>query len=376
MGWFLLAAKTCPRLGLDSRFGLRRLVALPTIASALTEASARGFAPRPTMSEDATHYQPDAQPLIVAEALSKFYKGFAAIEDISFSISQGEIVGFLGPNGAGKTTAMRILAGYMPPSAGAARIAGFDTVEASQEARRRVGYLPESVPLYNDLTIRGYLGYMGTLRGMAGRELKRRIDEAVETVHAAEYVDTAIGKLSKGYRQRVGIAQAILHNPPVVILDEPTVGIDPVQVVETRRVIQSLGSEHTVLLSSHILPEVSMVCGRVLIIHEGRLVADGDPDELAERLAGNVVVEADIRGPAGPVSAALSGIPGVASVSSDVRGEVGTYRVEVQTGSSVHESVAGVVVTAGWTLLRLQRAPITLEDVFVQLTEEDPVAHA
>ena len=328
------------------------------------------------MSDDATHERPDAQPLIVAEALSKFYRGFAAIEDISFAVSQGEIVGFLGPNGAGKTTAMRILAGYMPPSAGAARIAGFDTVEASQEARRRVGYLPESVPLYNDLTIRAYLGYMGTLRGMTGTRLKRRIDEAVETVQAAEYVDTPIGKLSKGYRQRVGIAQAILHEPPVVILDEPTVGIDPIQVVETRRLIQGLGSDHTVLLSTHILPEVSMVCDRVLIIHEGRLVADGNPAELAESLAGAVVVEADIRGPAGPVTAALSSIPGVVSVSSSVSDSVGAYRIEAQPGSPVHESVAGVVVAAGWVLLRLQRAQMTLEDVFVQLTEEDPAAHA
>ena len=328
------------------------------------------------MSVDAAPNLPDAQPLIVAEALSKFYQGFAAIEDVSFTIAQGEIVGFLGPNGAGKTTAMRILAGYMPPSAGAARIAGFDTVEASQEARRRVGYLPESVPLYNDLTIRGYLGYMGTLRGVAGRRLKRRIDEAVETVQATEYIDTAIGKLSKGYRQRVGIAQAILHEPPVVILDEPTVGIDPIQVVETRRLIQSLGSEHTVLLSTHILPEVSMVCDRVIIIHEGRLVADGNPMELADRLAGVVVIEADIKGPPEPVTEALRRIPGVTSVLMDTAEDVGTYRIEAQPGSPVNESVAGVVVAAGWALLRLQRAPMTLEDVFVQLTEEDPAANA
>ena len=328
------------------------------------------------MSADTAPNLSDAQPLIVAEALSKFYHGFAAIEDISFTISQGEVVGFLGPNGAGKTTAMRILSGYMPPSAGAARIAGFDTVEASQEARRRVGYLPESVPLYNDLTIRGYLGYMGTLRGMAGRRLKQRIDEAVETVQATDYIDTAIGKLSKGYRQRVGIAQAILHEPPVVILDEPTVGIDPLQVVETRRLIQSLGTEHTVLLSTHILPEVSMVCDRVIIIHEGRLIADGRPAELADSLAGGVVIESDIRGPAGPISAALARIPGVVSVSSDVDDDIGTYRVEAQPSSPVHESIAEVVVAAGWVLLRLQRVPMTLEDVFVQLTEEDSAAHA
>ena len=330
----------------------------------------------PTMSGDTTHSPSDAQPLIAAEALSKYYGGFAAIEDISFAVSQGEIVGFLGPNGAGKTTAMRILAGYMPPSAGAARIAGFDTVEASQEARRRVGYLPESVPLYNDLTIRSYLAYMGTLRGLAGGRLKRRIDEAVETVQVTDYIDTAIGKLSKGYRQRVGIAQAILHEPPVVILDEPTVGIDPIQVVETRRLIQSLGSEHTVILSTHILPEVSMVCDRVLIIHEGRLVADGNPSALADGLAGNVVVEVDVRGPVQSVSAALARIPGVVGVSNSGSDDFGTYRVEARPGSSVHELAASVVVNSGWTLLRLQRAPMTLEDVFVQLTEEGPAPHA
>lgn len=328
------------------------------------------------MSVDAAPNLPVTPPLVVAEALSKFYEGFAAVQDISFAISPGEIVGFLGPNGAGKTTVMRILSGYTPPSAGAARIAGFDTVEASREARRRIGYLPESVPLYNDLTIRGYLSYMGTLRGIAGRQLQRRIDETVEIVQATGYIDTAIGKLSKGYRQRVGIAQAILHEPPVVILDEPTVGIDPIQVVETRRLIRSLGREHTVLLSTHILPEASMVCDRVLIIHEGRLVADGNPGDLADRLAGAVVVEADVRGPEEQVSAALARLPGVANVSSNVSDGVGAYRVEAHPGSPIHESIATVVVAGGWTLLRLQRAPMTLEDVFMQLTEEDPAAHA
>ena len=315
-------------------------------------------------------------PLIEADRLSKYYGAFAAVEDVSFSITRGEIVGFLGPNGAGKTTVMRMLAGYMPPSEGVARIAGFDTVEASNEARRRVGYLPESVPLYTDMTVRRYLDYMGVLHGMNGALLRRRIEETVETVQCGPYMDTLIGKLSKGYRQRVGIAQAILHDPPVLILDEPTAGIDPSQVVDTRRLIKSLANEHTVLLSTHILPEVSIVCDRVIIIHAGRIVADGDPASLAERLANGSTIEVDVRGPNSPVSAALAAIPGVLAVTGSAANDAVTYYVEAKQEANVQDEIANVISRGGWTLLRLQSTPMTLEQVFIQLTEDESVVPA
>ena len=313
-------------------------------------------------------------PLIEAERLSRYYGDFAAVRDVSFSIAKGEVVGFLGPNGAGKTTVMRILTGYMPPSEGAARIAGFDTVEASNEARQRVGYLPESVPLYTDMTVRRYLDYMGVLHGMNGARLRRRIEETVETVQCGPYIDTLIGKLSKGYRQRVGIAQAIIHDPSVLILDEPTAGIDPSQVVETRRLIKSLGNEHTVLLSTHILPEVSIVCDRVIIIHEGRIVADGDPANLAERLSTGSTIEVEVRGPYAPVSAALAAIPGVLAVTGSMTKDTGIYSVEATQGTHVQDEIANVIIRGGWTLLRLQPTSMTLEQVFIQLTEDESVA--
>jgi ABC-2 type transport system ATP-binding protein len=271
---------------------------------------------------------------------------------------------------------MRILTGFMPPSSGAARIDGFDTVEASLQARSRVGYLPESVPLYGDLTVRQYLDYMGALHGLPAQTLRQQIEETVETVQCVPYIDTRIGKLSKGFRQRVGIAQAILHDPPVVILDEPTAGIDPSQVVETRNLIKRLGENHTVLLSTHILPEVSMVCDRVIIIHEGRIVADGDPAAIAGKLSGGEVIEVDVRGPSKRVATALNAIPGVASVATDAAGNTGTYRIEAKPASTVLEQVASVIVGAGWTLLRLQPASVSLERIFIQLTKDEPVAHS
>ena len=305
--------------------------------------------------------------LIEADGLSKYYGDFIAAEDVTFSIAKGEVVGFLGPNGAGKTTVMRILTGFMAPSAGSARIAGFDTVEESNEARRRVGYLPESVPLYTDMTVRGYLDYMGTLHEMSGAHLRRRIDETIETVQCSHYADTLIGKLSKGYRQR---------DPSVVILDEPTAGIDPTQVVETRRLIKSLANEHTVLLSTHILPEVSVVCDRVIIIHEGRIVADGDPTNLAEQLAHSSTIEVEVRGPEAEVAAALGAIPGVLRVTSSAANGSGVYHVEAQQGTQVREQIANVIVGGGWTVLRLQPLSMTLEQIFMRLTEEEPVARA
>ncbi len=311
-----------------------------------------------------------ADVMIEARDLTKYYGDFLAIEDITFQVEKGEIVGFLGPNGSGKTTTMRILTGYMPPSSGSAQIAGQDVLTSSLEARQQIGYLPETVPLYTDMPVGDYLSYMGKLRGLEQPRLGRRIDEVIDLVHVAHYRDTLISKLSKGYRQRVGLAQAILHEPQVLILDEPTIGIDPIQVVETRQLIKDLGREHTLLLSSHILHEVSTVCQRVLIIHEGTLVAEDSPANLAERLQATDRVEAEVRGPSREIVKAIGAIAGVADVRATGSGDARVYTVESAHGASVREEIANVVVQNSWGLLRLTPISMSLEEIFLRLTSE------
>ncbi|MEE9284355.1 MAG: ATP-binding cassette domain-containing protein, partial [Dehalococcoidia bacterium] len=235
--------------------------------------------------------------MIEVEHLTKYFGDFIAVEDVSFNVQPGEIVGFLGPNAAGKTTTMRIITGFMPPSEGTVRVAGYDILRNSLEARREIGYLPETVPLYTDMSVRDYLDFMGSLRRMDAAARRRRIAYVIERMRLEEYANILIGRLSKGFRQRVGIAQAILHDPKVLVLDEPTIGIDPVQVVETRELIKSLGEDHTVVLSTHILPEVSMVCQRVVVINEGRIVAVDKPENLSVRLRGTEQVQVEVRGP-------------------------------------------------------------------------------
>ena len=315
-----------------------------------------------------------AEVMIEAKNLTKYYGSFLAIEEISFRVEKGEIVGFLGPNGSGKTTTMRILTGYMPPSSGSAEIAGQDILSNSLEARRQIGYLPETVPLYTDMPVDDYLSYMGKLRGMRQPHLNTRIDRVIELVRLEQYHDTLIGKLSKGYRQRVGIAQAILHEPQVLILDEPTIGIDPIQVVETRDLIKDLGREHTVLLSSHILHEVSTVCQRVLIIHEGALVAEDTPANLAKRLQATDRVEAEVRGPNKEVVDGFRGIQGVTDVSSTGAGDQRVYTIESSGGDTVSEEIARVAVQNGWGLLRLTPVSMSLEEIFLRLTTGDEEA--
>ena len=309
--------------------------------------------------------------MIDAEGLTKYYGNFPAIEDISFHVEKGEILGFLGPNGAGKTTTMRILTGFMPPSRGVARIAGYDVVANSLEARRHIGYLPETVPLYTDMTVEDYMDYMGTIRGMRRKHIRRRIGEVIDVCRLGEYQGSLIGKLSKGFRQRVGIAQAILHEPSVLILDEPTIGIDPIQVVETRQLIKSLGEEHTVLVSTHILPEVSMLCHRVIIIHEGQVVAMDRPDVLSERLRGSEDLNLEIRGPARQVIAALRNVKGVQEVTRSGDGDHSTYSVVARRGNDLREILAKTVVDRGWGLMRLETVSMSLEEIFLKLTTEE-----
>jgi ABC-2 type transport system ATP-binding protein len=309
--------------------------------------------------------------MIEVEGLTKYYGEFPAIVDISFRVEKGEILGFLGPNGAGKTTAMRVLTGFMPPSAGVARIAGFDVVSESLEARRRIGYLPETVALYTDMTVKDYLAFMGTIRGMNRKAVRRRIDDVVAVCRLEQYYETAIGKLSKGFRQRVGIAQAILHEPEVLILDEPTVGIDPIQIVETRQLIKDLGGQHTILISTHILPEVSMLCERVIIIHEGQVVAEDRPSNLGERLRATERLEMDIRGPSAKVMSALRGVKGVQEVKQIGEGDRTRYVIFSQRGNDLREELSRQIVEKGLGLRGMQSDSMSLEEIFLRLTTEE-----
>jgi len=310
-------------------------------------------------------------PMISVEHLYKEYGTFRALDDVSFEVSSGEIVGFLGPNGAGKTTTMRILAGYMPPTDGQASVAGFDVMEHSLEVRRRIGYLPESVPLYTEMSVRAYLRYMASLRRVPDR--RDAVQRAMEACHIEERADSLIGKLSKGLRQRVGLAQAILHDPEVLILDEPTIGLDPKQIIEVRDLIREIGQEHTVILSTHILPEVSQTCNRVLIINHGRIVAEGTPDELTSSLQGAGHVLVRIRQPTPQAQAVLSSVEDVIEVQPR---EEGGYEVLCAPNADRRPQLAQAVVQHGWDLLELRAVSMSLEDIFLQLTTDESMAQA
>ena len=314
--------------------------------------------------------------MIQADGLTHYYGPYPAIQDVSFGVKKGEILGFLGPNGAGKTTAMRIITGFMPPTRGTVILDGYDVVKKSLEARRRIGYLPETVPLYTDMSVTNYLKYMGTLRGMPPKTVKKRADEVVDVCRLGDYRNTTIGKLSKGFRQRVGIAQAIIHEPEVLVLDEPTIGIDPIQVVETRRLIEELGKSQTVVLSSHILPEVSMICQRVLIINEGRIVAEDTPKNLAQALQGVERLEIEVGGPVAPVSQTLSQIPGVTSVTHRTIGQSDggqreLYAIQVRSGQDLRDAISRAVISNGWSLLSMQSIGMSLEEIFLRLTTHE-----
>ncbi len=311
--------------------------------------------------------------MIEVKGVSKHFGNFAAISDISFRVEPGEIVGFLGPNGAGKSTTMKVITGFLPPTSGTVSVADCDIINESLEARRHIGYLPETVPLYTEMTVREYLDYMGRIRGMASERLRSRIDDVVGICRLEDYYTSIIGKLSKGFRQRVGIAQAIIHEPDVLVLDEPTIGIDPIQVVETRQLIKDLGGEHTLIVSTHILPEVSQICERVIVIHEGRIVATDEPHNLARTLVGSERVDIQIKGPQQEVIAVLNGVEGVGSVSriNMERGEIPQYRVESEFGTEIRADLARTVVESGWELHRLEAVTMSLEEIFLRLTTEE-----
>jgi ABC-2 type transport system ATP-binding protein len=308
--------------------------------------------------------------MIQVEQLTKYYGSLPAIQDVSFTVRQGEILGFLGPNAAGKTTTMRILSGYLTPTEGTARVAGYDVVKDSLEVRRRIGYLPETVPLYPEMTVRGYLEYMAALRGV--RERSEAADRVMAACGLAGCEEMLIGKLSKGYRQRVGLAQALIHDPQVLILDEPTIGLDPRQIIEIRNLIKSLGGSRTVILSTHILPEVSQVCERVMIISKGRLVAEDTPAGLGAALRGAQRLFVHMANPAPETVPTLQAIPGVLEVHEN--GD-GYYEIESALDADARPRIAEAVVQRGWGLLELRPSGMSLEEIFLTLTTEDIPGH-
>lgn len=309
--------------------------------------------------------------MIQAEGLVKRYRTRTAIEDISFQVEQGEILGFLGPNGAGKTTTMRILTGYIPPSAGTASIAGHDVVYASLAARRNVGYLPENVPLYSEMSVASYLDYMARLRRVGQR--REALQRAMDLVRITDRADDRIGKLSKGYRQRVGLAQALLHDPPVLILDEPTVGLDPRQIIEVRELIRSLAGERTVILSTHILPEVSQLCGRVIILSEGRIAAIDTPQGLTARLQGADRIYLQVEEPAPDIAVQLGKVEGVLAVQEQSNG---IFDIQCSRDRDLRTTVASLVVQRGWGLLELRSVRMSMEEIFLKLTTQEEMTAA
>ncbi len=305
--------------------------------------------------------------MIQVENLSKYFGDTTAIEDVSFTVEKGEVLGFLGPNGAGKTTTMRILTGFLPPNAGTAKVAGFDVFSESLEVRRRIGYLPETVPLYPEMTVRDYLNFVATVRGVERGELKTRVDTAMGECRVEDHADVLIGKLSKGYRQRVGLAQALVHAPEVLILDEPTVGLDPRQIIEVRELIRSLGGERTIILSTHILPEVEQTCQRVLIINEGHIVAEDTPDRLTARLKGGERIHLQVAPPTDDVAERLRRVEGVTTIEPL---DDGRYEVECALGADRRADIARAIVEGGWDLLEMRPVGMSLEEIFLKLTTE------
>lgn len=310
---------------------------------------------------------------IEVERLTKFYGRARGVIDLSFTVEKGEIVGFLGPNGSGKTTTMRMLTCFFPPTSGTARICGHDIIRDPLQVRRSIGYLPESVPLYLDMSVRSYLLFFAEVKGVPPRERRRKVEETILRCGLEQYANRLIRKLSKGYRQRVGIAQALLGDPEVLILDEPTIGLDPRQIIEIRNLIKELGSTRTVILSTHILPEVSMTCNRVIIIHEGRLIAIDSPENLMRRIqhTPQILLRAD--GPQQEILQALAGVPGVCSVRRTSTGAAGLdfYQIEAQPGDRVVNDLVHAVLNNGWVLREIRPLDITLEQIFIQLIAEE-----
>jgi len=311
--------------------------------------------------------------VIEVEHISKVYSGRKAVDDVSFRVERGEVLGFLGPNGAGKTTTMRILTCYMPSTEGTARVAGYDVFEESIEVRKRIGYLPENPPVYPEMTVKSYLNFVAKIKGTRSNQRRSQVDEAIGKCNLGEVQNRIIAKLSKGYKQRVGLAQALLNNPEVLILDEPTLGLDPKQIHEVRSLIKGLASTHTVILSTHILPEVSMTCNRVVIINKGKVVAMDTPEGLAHQMSGAERISLTVEGPVQAVREKLEGIDGVLTVQANelAGGNSAAYTVETKLDSDLRRVLAAAVVSQGWGLLELRGISMSLEDVFINLVTKE-----
>jgi len=318
--------------------------------------------------------------MINVKELTKKYARTTAVDRISFEVQKGEIVGFLGPNGAGKTTTMRILTCFLPPTQGTATVGGFDVLQQPLEVKKRIGYLPESPPLYPEMDTAEYLNFVGRLKGLSGGELRRRVESVCERCNIGDVKKKLLGKLSKGYRQRVGLAQALIHNPEVLILDEPTAGLDPKQINETRELIRGLAGEHTIILSTHILPEVEQTCNQVIIINQGKLIAQDSVEALQARARGGEAVLLEVGSQngnldPGAVMKRLEQVPGIVRVQSrESRENCAVFEVESQQGRSVRGDLARAIVQGGWDLNELRPSALSLEAIFLQLTGDSSAA--
>ena len=311
--------------------------------------------------------------MIQVEGLTKRYGPHTAVSNISFEVSKGQIVGFLGPNGAGKTTTMRVLTCFLPPTEGRVSVAGYDVVEQPLEVKRHIGYLPESPPLYPEMEVTEYLEFTGRIKGVPKGDIGKRVDEVLEKCALGDVRYKLISKLSRGYRQRVGLAQALIHNPDVLILDEPTAGLDPKQIIETRKLVRDLSGNHTIILSTHILPEVSTTCQLVIIINQGKLEAIDTPDNLTARLQGHETIFVEVEGPADQVAAKLQSLNGVARVARR-DGHPGHVGLEIETAkdhANIRSDLARCVVESGWGLHELRPVGMSLEEIFLKLTTSD-----
>jgi len=316
--------------------------------------------------------------MIEVQHLTKRYGPFTAVDDVNFRVEKGQILGFLGPNGAGKTTTMRVLTGYMPATEGTATVAGYDVFKNPIEAKRRTGYLPETPPLYPDMSVREYLTFVANLKigSLPKAQRRQRVETSMEKTHITDMAKRLCGRLSKGYRQRVGLAQALLHDPEVLILDEPTAGLDPKQIIEVRDLVRGLAGEHTVILSTHILPEVAQTCHRVVIINKGRVVAEDTPENLTHQLKGSATLYVQIEGDAS-AREILTAVPGVDRVTViDQEGRFQGYEVEAAANRDVRRDVARAIVERGMGLLELRPNRMSLEEIFLQLTTEEKDAKA
>ncbi len=315
--------------------------------------------------------------LVEVNGVAKSYGGHLGLHEMTFRVDRGQILGLLGPNGAGKTTTLRILTGYLPASRGSVSVDGFNIEEQPFQVRRRIGYVPDNPPLYPEMTVRRYLQFMAELRLVPPKQRAARIDRAMEMLNIKDVAGRLIGHLSRGYRQRVGLAQAVLHEPPVLVMDEPTVGLDPRQIADMRELVRRLGKEHAVVLSSHILPEVQAVCGRIIILDKGRVVAEDTPEGLRRAIRGNRTLLVTVRAPSETARAALQRIDRVTAAEPQPGGEAGeaTFRLTVDSGADVRAEVSAACARDGLPLLELRSVDVSLEEVFLRLTTEEASAH-